>query len=77
MCCISRSILFTLWYDHETKEGFAIRRRNINNVRYADDMVLIADSQEKLHDIVAVKEVSEAKGLTNFQHRKDRSDSDQ
>ena len=73
MCCISRSILFTLWYDHETKEGFAIRR-NINN---ADDMVLIADSQEKLHDIVAVKEVSEAKGLTNFQHRKDRSDSDQ
>lgn len=74
-CVVSPDLLSSLHC--ETKEGFAMRGRNINHVRYAHDMVLIADSQEKLHDIVAVKEVSEAKDLTNFQHRKDRSDSDQ
>ena len=30
----------------EGKKGFAIGGRNINNIRYADDTVLIADSEE-------------------------------
>ena len=49
----------------EGKKGFATGGRNINNLRYADDTVLIADSQEKLQGIVTtVREAREEKGLT-------------
>ena len=32
----------------ETQTGFKIARRNINNLRYADDTTLMAESEEKL-----------------------------
>ena len=48
----------------EGKKGFAIGGRNINNIGYVDNTVLIADSREKLQDILTtMKEVTEEKGL--------------
>ena len=48
----------------ETMEGFSIGGRIINNVRYADDTALVADSVEKLQELVsAVRTASEEKGL--------------
>ena len=44
--------------------GFMIGGRNLNNIRYADDTVLIADSEQKLQDLVdAANAASEEKGL--------------
>ena len=34
------------------KEGIKVNGKNINNIRYADDTALIADSESKLQDIV-------------------------
>lgn len=46
-------------------EGISIGGRNINNIRYADDTVLIADTRQKLQEMLnIVKEESEIKGLT-------------
>ena len=49
-----------------------ISRRNINNLRYADDMTLIAESEEELKSLLMkVKEESEKVGLKlNFQKTK-------
>ena len=48
----------------EAQAGIKIARRNINNLRYADDTTLMADSQEELKSIfVKVKEESEKVGL--------------
>ena len=45
-------------------EGISIGGRNINNIRYADDMVLIADSEEKLQRLISkLHEECNAKGL--------------
>ena len=44
--------------------GIKIARRNINNLRYADDATLMAESEEKLKSLlIKVKEVSEKVGL--------------
>ena len=43
---------------------FKIARRNINNLRYADDTTLVAESEEKLKSLmIKVKEESERAGL--------------
>ena len=42
--------------------GIMISRRNINNLRYADDTTLMADSEEKLKNVL-MKEESEKAGL--------------
>ena len=48
----------------EAHAGIKIARRNINNLRYADDMTLIAESEEELKSILMkVKEESEKLGL--------------
>ena len=48
----------------EAHAGIKIARRNINNLRYADDMTLIAESEEELKSILMkVKEGSEKVGL--------------
>src|SRR5215469_18830018 len=45
-------------------EGIRLNGYNINNIRYADDTVLVADSEEKLQGLLNVlNEVSERKGL--------------
>ena len=44
----------------DSQGGINIARRNINNLRYADDTTLIAESEEKLKSLLMkVKEESE------------------
>ena len=48
----------------ESQAGIKISRRNINNLRYADDATLIAESRDKLKSLLMkVKEESEEAGL--------------
>ena len=48
----------------EAPAGIKIARRNINNLRYADDTTLMAESEEALKNILKkVKEESEKAGL--------------
>ena len=48
----------------ETQAGITIARRNINNLRYADDTLLMAKSEEELKSLLMkVKEESEKVGL--------------
>ena len=48
----------------EAQAGIKIARRNINNLRYADDTTLMADSEEELKSfLMKVKEESENVGL--------------
>ena len=56
----------------EEKPGIKIARRNINNLRYADDMTFMAESEEELKSLLMkVKEESEEVGLTlNIQKTK-------
>ena len=43
--------------------GIKIAGRNINNLRYADDTTLMAESEEELKGLLKVKEESEKVGL--------------
>ena len=47
----------------EVQAGIKIARRNINNIRYADDTTLMAESEELKSLLVKVKEESEKLGL--------------
>ena len=48
----------------ETQAGIKIARRNINNLRYADDTTLMAESEEELKSLLMkVREESEKVGL--------------
>ena len=48
----------------EAQAGIKIARRNINNLRYADDTVLMAESEEELKSfLMKMKEESEKSGL--------------
>ena len=48
----------------QTQAGIKIARRNINNLRYADDTTLMAESEEELKILlIKVKEESEKAGL--------------
>ena len=48
----------------ETQAGIKIARRNTNNLRYADDTTLMAESEEELKSLLMkVKEESEKVGL--------------
>ena len=71
-CCILSPYLFNLYAEYimrnagleETQAGIKIARRNINNLRYADDTTLMAESEEELKSLLMkVKEESENVGL--------------
>ena len=48
----------------EAQAGIKIARRNINNLRYADDTTLMAESEEELKSLLTkMKEESEKVGL--------------
>ena len=48
----------------EAQAGIKIARRNINNLRYADDTILMAESEEELTSLLMkVKEESEKASL--------------
>ena len=57
--CILSSCLFNLYTEYimrhagldEAQAGIQIAGRNINNLRYADDTTLIAESEEKLKSL--------------------------
>ena len=57
---------------NEAQAGIKIAGRNINNLRYADDTTLMAESKEELKSLLMkVKEESEKAGLKlNFQKTK-------
>ena len=71
--CILTFCLFNLYAEYimrnagldEAHAGIKIARRNINNLRYADDTTLMAESEEELKSLfMKVKEESEKVGLT-------------
>ena len=66
------TLLFKLYAEYiminagleETQAGIKIARRNINNLRYADDTTLMAESEEELKSLLMkVKEEREQVGL--------------
>ena len=70
--CILSPCLFNLYEEYimrnagleESQAGIKIARRNINNLRYADDTTLMAESEEELKNfLMKVKEESENVGL--------------
>ena len=70
--CILSSCLFNLYAEYitwntrldEAQAGIKIARRNINNLRYADDTTLMEESKEELMGLLMkVKEESEKGGL--------------
>ena len=48
---------------YEAQSGIKIAGRNINNLQYADDTTLMAESEEELKSLLKVKEESENVGL--------------
>ena len=74
--CVLSPCLFNLyakyimrhaWLD-EGQAGIQSASRNINNLRYADDITLIAESKEELESLlVELKEEIEKSGLKTFQ----------
>ena len=79
--CILSPCLFNLYAEYivrnagleETEAGIKIAGRNINNLRYADDTTLMAESEEELKSLLMkVKEGSEKSDLKlNIQKNKD------
>ena len=56
----------------EAQAGIMIARRNINNLRYADDTILMAESEEIKSPLMKVKKESEKFGLKlNIQKNED------
>ena len=50
----------------EAQVGFKIARRNINNLRYADDTTIMTESEKELKSLmIKVKKESENAGLKN------------
>ena len=55
--------MWNTWLD-ESQAGIKIAKRDINNLRYADDITLMADSKEELKSLLMkVKEESEKASL--------------
>ena len=70
--CMLSPFLFNLYSEyimwnaglHEAQAGIKIARRNSNNLRYADDTILLAESKEELKSLlIKVKDESEKAGL--------------
>ena len=70
--CVLSPCLFNFYAEYimrnagleETQAGIKIARRNINNLRYADDTTLMAENEEKLKSrLMKVKEESKSFGL--------------
>ena len=48
---------------YESQAGIKIAGRNINNLRYADDTILMTEIEEELKSLLRMKEESEKAGL--------------
>ena len=83
--CILSSCLFNLYAEYimrnagleEAQAGIKIARRNINNLRYANDTTIMAESEEELKSLLMkLKEKSEKVGLKlNIQKTKSMASS--
>ena len=76
--CILSPCLFNFYAEYimrnaglkEAQAGIKIARRNISNLRYADDTTLMAESEEELKSLLMkVKEESEKVGLNLNVHK--------
>ena len=71
MTGLSAVTLFNLYAEHimrnagldELQAGIKTGRRNINNLRYADDTTLVAESEEELKSLLMRVKESERAGL--------------
>ena len=69
--CILSSCLFNLYAEYimqnarldDAQAGIKIAGRNVNNLRYADDTTLLAESKERKSLLMKVREESEKVGL--------------
>ena len=70
--CLLSCYSYNLYAEHivrnarldELQTGIKIGKRNINNLKYADDTTLMAESEEELNSLlIRVKEASERAGL--------------
>ena len=74
-CCILSLCLFNLYAEYimrnagleEAQAGVKIAGRNINNLRYADDTTLMAESEEELKNLL-MKVKEERKSWLKTQH---------
>ena len=80
--CILSPCLFNLYAEYimknagldEAQAGIKIAGRNVNNFRYADDTMLMAESEEELKSLLMkVKQEREKSGLKSLTFRKQRS----
>ena len=79
--CILSPCLFNLYAEYimrnvgldEVQAGTEIARRNINNLRYADDTTLKAESEEELKSLLMKVKVESEKGGLKLNIRKLRS----
>ena len=65
-CLLNLQAEYSMWNTglDESQTGIKIARRNINNLRYADDITLTAENEEELKRIsISVKEKSEKTGF--------------
>ena len=76
--CILSPCLFSFYTEYimrnagldEAQAGIKIARRNINNLRYADDTTLMAESEEELKSfLMKVKKQNEKAGLKRNKQR--------
>ena len=76
--CILSTCLFNLYAEYimrnagleEAQPGIKIAGRNINNLRYADDTTLMAESEEKLNCLLMKVEEERGKSWLKTQHSK-------
>ena len=76
--CILSPSLFNLYTEYimqmpeqeESETGIKIAERNINNLRYADDTTLMAESEEELKNLVMRVKRGECKKRSEIQHQK-------
>src|SRR5574339_523882 len=74
--CILSPCLFNLYAEYimrnagleETQAGIKIARRNTNNLRYADDTTLMAESEEELKSLLMKVKVESGKSWLKAQH---------
>ena len=76
--CILSPCLFNLYAEYimrnagldEAQAGIKIARRNINNLRYADDTTLMAESEEELKSLLMKVKEESGKSWLKTQHSK-------
>ena len=74
--CILSPCLFNFYAEYimrntglgEAQAGIKITRRNVNNLRYADDTILMAESKEKLKSFLMKLKEKSVKSWIKTQH---------